>query len=125
MMMSSDSLLFGTTTKLPLFVRTFTARQVISLTSPSMSAIRTHWPTAKWFFDLNRQAREQVAQRVLQREAHDHRTDRSGGKDFFLKDHRRADGEEPDDDGILHDGRKAIRQTMHAPWIDDHGDDGR
>ena len=80
---------------------------------------------AKRLFDLNRQAGKQIAERVLKRETDHDRTDRRGREDSFLQDHRGAQREQPDDDRVLHDGRKAIRQTIDAPRIDDEGDQTR
>jgi hypothetical protein len=48
-MMSFASALFGTTTKLPAFVRIFVARHVISLTMPSSPPILTQSPTRNGF----------------------------------------------------------------------------
>jgi hypothetical protein len=46
---SFESVLFGTITKFPAFVLIFVARHVTSLTCPSMSAIRTQCPIRNGF----------------------------------------------------------------------------
>ena len=49
MIASFETTLFGRTTKLPLFVRSFVARHVTSSTRPSNSPTRTQWPTWNGF----------------------------------------------------------------------------
>ena len=90
MIVSRDSTLFGTTTKLPAFVRIFVARHVISADHAVLAADRHPMADAKRLLDLNREAREQIAERVLQREADHHGADRRRRDDFLRqKQHRR------------------------------------
>ena len=49
MIASFETMLFGTITASPLFVRSLVARHVISTTRPSSDPIRTHWSTRNGF----------------------------------------------------------------------------
>ena len=79
-------MLFGTITKLPALVRILVARQVISLTRPSMLGDAHPVADAERLLDLNRQPGKEVAERVLQREADDHRADRRRREDPVLQE---------------------------------------
>ena len=122
MIVSRASALFGTMTKFPAFVRIFVARQVISLTIPSLPAIVHPVPDAKRLLDLDRQAREEVPERVLEREPDDDRADGGGRENPILQNQGHRHGEEADDDGILDDRRKTVGQPIGPPRIDGQRD---
>ena len=67
---------------------------------------------AKRLLDLNRQAREEIPQRVLQREADHDRADRGRGQHLLLHEERCHDCEQRDGNRILDDGRKTIGQAI-------------
>ena len=62
--------LFGTTRNSPSFVRSFVARQVISCTCALAAADLNPLADPEGLLDLDSEAGKQVAERVLQREAH-------------------------------------------------------
>ena len=78
---------------------------------------------AKRFLDLDRKAGEQIAERVLQREADDHGAHGGGRDDLFLQDDRRGNGEQGNRQRVLHDVGKAIGRPIDAPRVDHDRDD--
>ena len=78
---------------------------------------------AERLFDLNREARKEIAERVLQRKAEDHGADGGRREDSFLEEERRRQREERDDDRVLNDVRELIRDAIDPPRIDEQNDD--
>ena len=94
---------------LPDFVRIFVARHVISRDGPFVVADGDPVADAERLLDLDREPGERVAQRLLQREAHDRRHDRGRGQKLRVRE--RDDGghgDEERDDRVLHDGRRPL-----------------
>ena len=67
---------------------------------------------------LNGQPGKGVPQRVLQRKADDHRTDRRRGEQLVVKHERRHQHQQPDDDEILQDRRIAVRYAILAKRVE-------
>jgi hypothetical protein len=81
-------------------------------------------PDAERLLDLNRESGEQVAERVLQREADNNGADGGCGQQLLAQQHR-ADHDEEDDDGeVLDDRREAIGGAILAPGVGDERDRG-
>jgi hypothetical protein len=74
-------------------------------------------------FDLNREACEEIAERVLQRQAENHGADGGRREDSFLQVERRGHREERDDERVLHDVREFLGNSIDAPRIDRDDDD--
>ena len=110
MIVSFAIVLFGTTTTLPAFVTIFVARQVISRTDPSIAADRHPVADAERPLDLNRQAGEQVAQRVLQREPEHDGAHRRRRQDAIAQNERRDHAEEQNEKRVLHDRQESGRE---------------
>ena len=80
-------------------------------------------PHAEGLLDLDRHAREEIAERVLQGEAHHHGADGGSREQLLAHQHRRDDEEQPDDGDVLHDGGEAIGGAAVAPRVDQQRDD--
>jgi hypothetical protein len=78
---------------------------------------------AKRLLDLNREAGEQVPQRVLQREAEHHRADRRRCQNLFLHEQDGRQREHPDDNRVLNDGGELLGHAVLAPWVDREDDE--
>ena len=74
--------------------------------------------------DLDGEAGEEIAERVLQGEADDHGADRRGGQQLLVEEQRRRHGEQADDDDVLDDGRHAFGRPIPSPRIDEQRDAG-
>ena len=116
--------LFGTIRNWPALVRSLVARQVISVHLAFAIAELHPLPDAKRLLDLNREARKQIAERVLQREADDDRADRRRRQQLLAQQHRADRDEENDDGEVLDDRRKAIGRAIRSPGIGDQRDRG-
>jgi hypothetical protein len=79
---------------------------------------------SEWFLDLNGEAGKQVAERVLQREAHDNGSNGRRGQQLLAQQHRADHGEEHDDDEVLDDRREAIGRAIQPPRVGDERDRG-
>ena len=123
MIVSRAGTLFGTMTKLPALARIFVARHVISPTMPSTPPIVTQCPTRKGCSDLDREAGEEIAERILQRETDDDGADRRRRENLLLQDERRRQREQRDDDGVLNDVRESLGDAVHLPGVDGEGDE--
>ena len=71
----------------PALVRSLVARQVTSCTWPSRSPSCDPLPHAERLLDLDRQPGEEIAERVLQREADDDGAHRGGGEQLLAHQH--------------------------------------
>jgi hypothetical protein len=78
---------------------------------------------AERLFDLNREARKEIAERVLQRKAENHGADRRRREDAFLEEERRRHREERDDERVLHDIREFLGDAIDPPRIDRQDND--
>ena len=78
---------------------------------------------AKRLLDLNRQARDEVAERVLQREAEDDGAGGGRGEHAVAQDQRGRHGKQQKDDRVLNDVGEAVGQPIVAPRIDDERDE--
>ena len=114
--------LLGTIRNCPALVRSLVARQVISCTWPSRSPICNPVADAEGLLDLDGEAGEEVAERVLQREAHDHGADGGGGQQLLAQQHRADHDEEADDDDVLDDRGEAIGRPVLAPRVGEQRD---
>ena len=78
---------------------------------------------AEGLFDLDGEPGKEVAQRVLEREAHHHGTDGRGRQQLLAQQHRGDRAEETDDGHVLDDGGEPIGRPVVAPRVDQQGDD--
>ena len=73
--------------------------------------------------DLNRESRERVAERVLEREAHDDGTHRGGGEELLTQEDSSDHAERAEDDRVLEDRGKPLWDPIGAQRVDE--DDNR
>ena len=106
--------LFGTIRNSPSLVRSLVARQVISCTCAFATADLHPLADAERLLDLNREPGEQVAERVLQREADHDRADGRRRQQLLAQQHRADHDEQHDDGEVLDDRREAIGGAILA-----------
>ena len=105
-------------------MRILVARHVISLTQSVLPADRDPVADAKWLLDLNGQAGEQIAQRVLQREADDHGANRRRRQNAIAQDERRDHARTAAITSVSWTMfGESIGNAIDAPWIDRQRDD--
>ena len=80
-------------------------------------------PDVERLLALDGEAREGVAQGVLEREAEDDGADRRGRHELLAEEGRREQ-DQPDDNCVLEDGREPVRDAIDAQRIDDEEDGG-
>ena len=124
MIASFETMLLGTMTKLPDFVRSFVARQVTSATRPSKSPTRIQWPTWNGFSLWIASPANAFPSVSCSAKPMHHRADRGRRQQLVVEHERRHQHQEPDDDEVLKDRRIAIGNAILAKRIEE-GDDER
>ena len=111
-------------TKFPAFVRIFVARQVISLTMPSLPATFTQCPTRNGFSIWIARPAKRLPRVSWSANPITTAPTAVVAKIRSCRITRHRDGEQADDDGVLDDRRKAVGQPIGPPRIDGQRDGG-
>ena len=128
-MVSLAITLFGTTTKLPAFVNSLVARQVISLTLPSWAPIVTQSPTRNGFSICIASPENRFPSVSCSANPSTTAPTAVVARMRSRRMQRGHDREQHDEQRILHDAGKPIGKPIDIPGIeregDDHVDDGK
>ena len=80
-------------------------------------------PDMERFFDLDGEARDEVAQRVLERQPRHDGADGRRREELLFHHERGHHREQDEHQDVLHDGREVVRHPIRPQGVDQHQDD--